>query len=527
MPLVDDYDRHEDDEALGGRGGGAAGGGVTAPLATPQREESFTPWSRFVSANQEVSQREAGKLAGGVEAQAKDVTARRDTALGKQEDAVSSNYERPILGGPSFGAIAPQQKTQQTAGNWSSFGMPQGEPAPKPAAPTQQSAVHAGVSRPQQPGPQLAAAMPQQTTAPMGQPRRVDPNKLKTDVSSGAPKTSGFGLSGWDNLESQLGAPAWASLVGDTQRAQGQASALGSEAGVEGLLRKQTMAPNSAFDAALISGEGGQRFRDISKKYGDDTLTKGLAGANEAAQKQWAQLSGDVGAAGDARDAEIRAATDEMNRLSFEQSEADRLAPSAPPTGTQNPWGYTSYNDMLAAGGLGTDIRDAAHSFVNDTSLSNAAVDEAGKAGVYQGSNVAEEFRKGIGLGDDLDMQNIRGTFRDITDTYGWEAASWLFDNLTAEEWASLNGKNAGAIFRILQQALEAGIASGAFKQPAAGTVGGKKSDVKPTGYTTGDADAGTTDEQETARQNAYREGWGSEWDRQFREGNQNPERGS
>lgn len=49
------------------------------------------------------------------------------------------------------------------------------------------------------------------------------------------------------------------------------------------------------------------------------------------------------------------------------------------------------------------------------------------------------------------------------------------------------------------------------------------EAEVKVKGYTEGSAEHGTTAEQETARTNAYMDGWGEEWDRQWREGNKNP----
>ena len=521
MPLIPDYD--EEDDTLPQRsGGGSLGGGRAAEAApSPQREQAFVPWSRFVSANQEVSQREAGKLQSQVQSSVDKAKQGIAAADSKQTADIRSNYD--YTGGPSSGSIAaPAKERPQSAsfGATSSFGKPapqvpqMGAQAP---APTQMTAPNAATKAyAPTPKPNMLGNAAVGSAAPWGQ---LKADALKTNTASGAPKTSGFGLSGAKDLQGALGADAWKSLLGDTMKAQNEADALGSTEGVQALLGDNA----TAFDAALIGGAGGKGFRDLSSKYGDDALTGALGDANENAVSQWQRLMGDVETAGLSRDREIQTATDEMNRIAAEQAAAAAAGASGP-RGTQNPWGYGSYNDFLTDGGFLTDVRDAAHSFVNDTSLSNAAVDEAGKAGLYGGNNVAEEFRKGVGLGDDLDMQNIRGAFRDIADTYGQSAAAWLFENLTPEQWAAMQG-NTGAMFRVLQQAIDAAIASGAFVAPVLGTEGSKASEVQAVGATNANADYGTTSAQETARTNAYRDGWGEEWDRQFREGNPNPEK--
>lgn len=305
-------------------GSRAPGGGAPAANDTPspQREPEFVPWSRFTAANQEVSQREAGKLAGGVQGSVDRATKGRTDASAANEAAVRSNYQQPkAQAAPSFGSIA-----QEPAGAFgpSTFDSGVADLAPKapeaaPAAPAASLAWN-----------NLSTQGNAHGVEGLSQADRlyafgaVDPDKLNTDVSSGKPVTSGANLAGSNSLESQLGAPAWSKLIGDAQSAGTQAHELGSEAGVQALLGRE--GPATAFDAALVSGSGGKEFQDLSKKYGGGQLKKELVGANQEAQDRWSKLRGDVDATGKNRDAEIQRSNDEMKRINAVNDEAAAAA---------------------------------------------------------------------------------------------------------------------------------------------------------------------------------------------------------
>jgi hypothetical protein len=110
-----------------------------------------------------------------------------------------------------------------------------------------------------------------------------------------APSAAGGNPTGPQNLEQAAGSQAWSQLMGDTSKASDEANALGSQAGVEGLLQQQAYSPtNSAFDAALINGSGGPQFRSLAHQYGGDALEKNVGNAEQAAQDRWKQLQGDV-----------------------------------------------------------------------------------------------------------------------------------------------------------------------------------------------------------------------------------------
>ena len=564
MPLIADYDQDEDEQGGAGGGGRRINSTSGSVLAEPtkQDEPDFVPWERFVSANKDVSQREAGKLSSSVKAQGDDVTSRRDDAAANQREAVGANYNStaPQSG---FGSLARAPKTDGMAQAQPStapgfapkqagFGQPKQEQAPVvPAAPTPKMLQAFGQpqSRPEQRPSTAASPL---TAAPTTARRTLNPDKLKTDVADGAFKTSGHNLSGWKDIEAQLGANGWGDLVGDTVRAQSEAEALGSEGGVAGLLRQQTPTPNSAFDAALLTGEGGERFRELQKKFGGGALTKGLAGANKEAQSDWAKLMGDVDAASAARDAEIRAATENMDRLAIGERDAAARAPSAgAPTGSgYKPGGYDSYNDFreqLAVGG-------GVHGVGEDLSLADQLINKLGEGGFYEGKNVAGTFRDSTlgdgldGVAGSLDDQNRYGALQNVEQMYGSWAAEWVWSQLTEDIWNSMGGKNMGAIYRTLANLIEQGLANGTLTKNSAGQITPvlteeqrkakaekdaaftKSVDIKnqrTSGESVTSADGKTsramTPEQKYERDWAYQAGWGEEWDRQFLGGSDKP----
>jgi hypothetical protein len=113
-----------------------------------------------------------------------------------------------------------------------------------------------------------------------------------------APGAANKAANGPKDLEQSLGEAKWNSLLGETTKAQQEANALGSESGVQGLLQQGQSSPeqNTAFDAALINGQGGPQFRDLAQKYGGNQLEQGVVNADQKAQDAWKQLQGDVDA---------------------------------------------------------------------------------------------------------------------------------------------------------------------------------------------------------------------------------------
>lgn len=223
-------------------------GGARQATSTAQPEQSnFVPWSRFVGANKDVSERNAAQLQAGAQGEINHANAARDAATSSFNKTVESNYT-PVNTGPKASANASAKK----ATAWGNIGPSQGAPG---QVPQQGMAVGAGF------GGLTDAA---RDNGPQGAP----------------------------DLEQHLGEQAWGKLLGDTAKAQQDATALGSESGVEAMLQKQGAAPNSAFDAALVSGAGGKGFQETAKSA--EPLGNQLAGAAKDSQTTWGKLLGDV-----------------------------------------------------------------------------------------------------------------------------------------------------------------------------------------------------------------------------------------
>lgn len=515
MPLVPDYDPNEDDDAGGGFGGGGSGGGGggAAPAAqdpnapSKQREPAFVPWSRFVNANQEVSQREAGKLATNVENQAKGVQSEIDKAGQQQATDIASNYAAQPAES-RWGSLMrePQAMAAGAGREPSTFATDRAQQQQQALQPQTQSIA--------QPQSQYAGTKAVSVSKPAYAPRVVDPNKLQTDVSSGAPKTAAAGLAGGKSLEDQVnkaGAGSWDALLGRADSAQQAADSLGSESGVGALLKQNYGGQSgSAFDSALVGGAGGKQFEQVQKQYGGNALDNSLAKGSEAARSRWGQLTGDVNAASSARDAEINA---------FQRPMPTEPGEATPYTSNGfKPEGFESYDDFKTKVGGKAGL----HDFGTDISPADAIQKELGKAGLFSGNTVAEEFRKGIGAKDDLDNQNRVNAFKDIESEYGSEAAQYLWQYMTQDIWDGMAGQNAGAITKTLKDLVESAIRGGAIARPTIGNSN-KKSEVQAAGHTAAEPDQGTTAEEETERTNAYRDGWGSAYDEQFRNGNRKP----
>lgn len=538
MPNISDYSEEEDDQSGGGGGtssgpslgGGGAMSGAKQAQPSKQQETGFVPWSRFVSANADVSKREADKLQSGVKAQGDSVKKRgfeAESAFGK---SLEGNYahqgeaEGPAdpgawlpAGGVSVAPVAEAQRTMapeptggQPAGGMSSFGK-------SPAA------GWGGLSGQRSAEP--AAQQPQLSMVPGQQVG------LRTGVTTGARDK---GPQGHKSLEDMMGGERWMGLLGDAKKADDSAKALGSEAGVQSLLQKQGAAPNSAFDAALISGAGGAGFRQASKQGQGNLAALGQSNLNS--QGQWQRLLGDIGAAQDQKKLhdDVRA----QNERNLAASSA-ATTPAQAPTETKpnslkgpgfNPGAgdgsYRGFMDTVGKGQFGLDSAGIHALSQNLDPVSRAQV-EAGKNGTFEGYTVSEQFRSGSAKGD-LDNQNRVVAFHEFEKDFGPEAAQFLWDNLNQAVWDGFAGKNWGFIYYTLKQLLEAYKKSGAFKA----TMPNPKSEVKGTGTTgetftdeaTGQTRT-TTDEQESARIRAYEEGWGTEWDQQFNSGNDDPQR--
>jgi hypothetical protein len=290
MPAIADYS--EEDEDAGGAGGGAlsaggmpgggassgAPGGARQAQPSKQQEQAFVPWSRFVDANADVSKREAGKLNSAVRGQVDAAKKAGDTAMDAFNNQVASNYDRaktPFQKGFADGKEQPQ--TNDASGGFmagKSIGL-------------QQNVLARG----------------QNVAAPKGNPNKPPPERpllsYVAENTLAGPKASAVenGPTGSKDLEAMMGAEAWDSLVGDTTKAAADANALGSEAGVEGLLQKQGNSPNSAFDAALTNGAAGSSFGETAKA--GEGLSDALGNRLDGSQRAWQTLVGDIDSARD------------------------------------------------------------------------------------------------------------------------------------------------------------------------------------------------------------------------------------
>lgn len=267
MALIPDYDPDEDQTPTlqGGARPTALGGGPSGP-ARPSgggggvsSDGDFVPWERFVSANKEVSHREADKLKGNVQGSVDRAVQGREDASAAQSAGVESNYATTPV------SSEPERAPSAFGGQATSFGGGAQQPDGATAAQTPESGATIDNKR-----------------------------ELATQDPAAA--------LGAGSLEQQLGTDRWSGLVGDTAKAQADAKALGSEGGVQALLGQQTGVSNP-FDAALISGAGGQDFRALSKEFGGSKLTDDLVGATQGAQDRWHALMGDIQTAGLDRDA--------------------------------------------------------------------------------------------------------------------------------------------------------------------------------------------------------------------------------
>lgn len=535
------------------------------------------PWERFVKANESVSQRSANTLASGVESQAKGVQSELDAAGKKQQQDIASNYaKQESPRGPKaareFNTTTKGETGQQPKSSfgspWGSFGSaaPSGEtltsmaetaPEPPRQATLQDSSPKVAASPARsaaKPASGLSATSGFAQASVANQRPSLDPDRLDTELpGDGSSRTTAGDLAGSQSLEEQFNAAkpgSWQDFLGRTLRADEAASALGDESGVEALLERTTGGPASQFDAALVGGAGGKRFDDLAKEYGGGALQRGVAGAEGDAQGRWAQLMADVERESAARDASIRDATAEMNRLAAQgPGEAEPPSPFGAHT-NHGVGGYSSFEEFMEQMAIGGGI----HGVAEDLSLADQFINKLGEGGIYEGKNVAGTFRDST-LGDgfnsvagSLDDQNRYGALQNVETMYGAAAAEWVWRQLTEDIWGSMSGKNQGAIYRTLANLIEAGLASGALQRDANGQVHEALSEERKqadaaadaaltkaidinTGRSSGEsvtsADGSKSREmtpgQKYGRDYAYQNGWGEEWDRQFLEGADQP----
>jgi hypothetical protein len=267
LPDDEDFQRPPSGDSLSQVSGSMPSAAPTTPtVQKPSGDGSSAdtagavPWERFVSANKDVSDREAGKLTANVQGQVDRAEQGREDASAAHSAAVDSNYSWSGKGEGGFG--------DSSVGGFGDSEI-------------QQKPIHAGRQLSEGPGSQT-----------VGQ-----------------------------DLEAQIGAPAWSSLIGDTQKAQQSASALGSEAGVQASLGPQA----TGFDAALVSGAGGQDFRNLSQSYGGQQLGEKLLGANQSASDAWSSLMEDIDRSTAAPGATTNTGTQPTEDLGAAKAKADEL----------------------------------------------------------------------------------------------------------------------------------------------------------------------------------------------------------
>lgn len=364
MPVIDDYDQNDPDSGgLSATGstpaqsaaiGSATSGPHTAPAPKAQ-QDAYVPWSSFQSANQDVANREAGKLENQVQGDVSKAQTDLSNAQSGYDSTISSNYGTGQPSSTSAGTKStktqqPSSTAPQTVATPDTSGAAPATTAttPKGRQPTQaQYTPPTPVISRQRPAPTsnatpgvqqgyidangnfqfgtapkttAPATPPAASSTPMGTSSTSNPwaslsgppQRVGASTSPGAQAMLGYGRAqsltpgaaagnpaGSKDLESQMGAANWNSLLGETSKAGQEANALGSTAGVQGLLQQTpentpTGPANSAFDAMLIGGAGQKGFQQLADKYGNGQLMNNVVGAEQDSQNRWNQLSGDM-----------------------------------------------------------------------------------------------------------------------------------------------------------------------------------------------------------------------------------------
>lgn len=322
---------------------------------------------------------------------------------------------------------------------------------------------------------------------------------------------AGHKYSGPNSLAEMSG---YKSVLADYGKAQDSVGALKSNEALQGSLERNKAGPHieggTKLDAALMGQAGRPEFARITEKH------KGLGDELRGAVAD----SGRMGAEARAQ-AEANAAAHQGLLSGYLAGKPSGVAGDNGVTtaSTSNPFGYKTRQEMMEDGGVGTDARDGIHAASQTLDPVSALQNE-----LTEGNSISEEFRKGVGLDNDLNMQNMRSGFLQIEREFGTGAADWLFDNMSASDWDAIQGMNMKAVYRYFEQKLKSG---DWYHQnmkeniEATGQTRGESQIVKQGGG--GDADHGTTSDEEAARNQAYRDGWGTEYDEQFRSGNRKP----
>jgi hypothetical protein len=292
MPSLNDYDKDEGDQpdiGMGSVGSSpASGGSANAPRqaqSSPQQEQAYVPWSRFTSANQGVSDREAGNLNSQVSGDIGRAKDELQTGVDANNNALESNYNHFGPAQPTRAEMAQngKQNPTQTVNAKGAFGpMSSGNPVEQ-AGPR---ALPMGRAPTDAKGRPTGPASPLLTAAPSGS---------RTGLTDQA---AAGNLAGSKDLETAFGPTAWAKLGADTGRATDEANALGSQKGVQGLLQQGASAPmvqGGAFDAALINGAGQKQFGETAQT--GKPLYQNAANALQGSQQAWSSLSGQSAAA--------------------------------------------------------------------------------------------------------------------------------------------------------------------------------------------------------------------------------------
>lgn len=338
------------------------------------------------------------------------------------------------------------------------------------------------------------------------------PYGLNADAAAGK-------ATGAHDLEGAAGADAWKTLLGDTLGASNEARALGSEKGVQALLQKGQTSPvgDTAFDAALINGQGQKDFMQLSQQYGGGQLMKNVVDAEKASQDRWKTLQGDIAA-----------------RQAQDKPGAASAATPAPPISTepgQTPAAQDADLHSLLYGEGGTDFFSLMHQAGLSFSPADWAAIGLGEAGndtpmpteAYVNATVGS-IANGTGIKASWPQGKFEMAWGLLSHEYNGRAMHALLQYLSqnkAEMKRFLGMQNPGYMARNLRMWL-----SQNGYQKGEGMIGTSNSEVQVAGQTRGETDTpygATTDAQETARTNAYRTGWGEEWDRQFRGGNKTP----
>lgn len=318
MPSIDDYSPSddEDDDNVGTNAdltGTASGSGPsTSPTSggphqatsSNQSDDSFVNWDKYVAANQDVSKGIANNLQNQVTNDVK--TAQGDLSSAEKTDqaGIDANYSQPP---PVPTTTSPKTRTTQSSSEFTpqepSYGGFNPPPAPtnkpKPGQSSQGWSQFTG-----------AAAAPDNTSkiAPPdvlpahGFNWNDNPGIFTVNKQAPVPQYGkyigvGNAPTGAKDLQAAVGDDAWNKLLGDTARANGEASVLGNEAGVQALLQSNQgtpeTGPQSTFDAALVNGQGSGGFRSIANQFGGDALPNAIIQGDQNAQNLWTKLLGD------------------------------------------------------------------------------------------------------------------------------------------------------------------------------------------------------------------------------------------